>query len=179
MSLVESLYMNFGSGIMARDTGIVLHNRGGYFSLEDGHPNVLEGGKRPVSTLCCSMVMRDGAPELVFGSMGGDGQTQTQVQILHNLYERGRNVQQALDEPRWVYGRRDLAGYDDPLHTLFVESRMDRKVVTSLEERGHRVGTLGPYENAMGHSNAIQILRESGTLAGAGDPRADSAALGL
>ena len=179
VSLVESLYMNFGSGVMARDTGIVLHNRGGYFSLDDAHPNVLEGAKRPTSTLCCSMVMRGGVPELVFGSMGGDGQTQTHVQLLHNLYERGRNVQQALDEPRWVYGRRDASGHDDPLHTLFVESRMDRAIVTSLEAKGHRVGTLGPYENAMGHSNAIQILADSGTLAGAGDPRADSAALGL
>ena len=180
VSLIESLYMNFGSGLVARGTGIVLHNRGGYFSLVADHPNELAGGKRPVHTLAPSMFLRDGMPELVFGTMGGDGQTQSHVQILHNLYERGLSVQQALDEPRWLYGRHDgIPGSAGPGHALLVESRVDPSVLGSWIERGHDVGVIGAYENLMGHASAIQVLRHEGTLAGGADPRADSAALGL
>ena len=181
VSLIESLYMNFGSGIVAGGTGVVLHNRGAYFSTAAGSPNAYEGGKRPVSTLSPPMFLRDGAPELVFGTMGGDGQPQIQVQLLHHLDDRGLDVQQALDMPRWVYGRPSIAGRPDiaSADTVVVESRIDPAIVASLEARGHRVAIIGPYENAMGHAHAIAIDRAHGTLSGGGDPRADSLALGL
>lgn len=181
VSLIESLYMNFGSGIVADQTGIVLQNRGAYFSTRPGHPNVYEGGKRPVHTLSPPMFLRDGRPEIVFGTMGGDGQPQIQLQFLHQLVDRGLDVQRALDHPRWVYGRHTLTERPDlPTGEMVIaESRMPETIVAGLLRRGHKVETLGPYENAMGHAHAIVIDHERGTLSGGGDPRADSLALGL
>jgi gamma-glutamyltranspeptidase len=176
VSLIESLYMNFGSGLVARGTGIFLHNRGAYFSLEPGHPNELAGRKRPLHTLSPGMVLRDGAPEFVYGAMGGDGQPQTHVQLVHNLYERGMSVQQAIDAPRFVYGRDSDSPFADSVR---VESRLPAEVVAGLRERGHHVDVLGPYENVFGHAHAIVVDRGRGTLAGGADPRADSLALGL
>jgi gamma-glutamyltranspeptidase / glutathione hydrolase len=181
VSLIESLYMNFGSGVVAEGTGIVLQNRGAYFSTQPGHPNVYEGGKRPVSTLSPPMFLRDGTPEIVFGTMGGDGQPQIQLQFLHQLVDRGLDVQRALDHPRWVYGRHQLTERPELAtgEMVLVESRMPDDIVSGLQRRGHRVEALGPFENAMGHAHAIVIDRERGTLAGGSDPRADSLALGL
>jgi gamma-glutamyltranspeptidase/glutathione hydrolase len=181
VSLIESLYMNFGAGIVAENTGIVLQNRGAYFSTQPGHPNVYEGGKRPVHTLSPPMFLRDGSPEIVFGTMGGDGQPQILLQFLHQLVDRGLDVQRALDHPRWVYGRHTLTERPDlkPGETVLVESRMPDEIVAGLKRRGHVVEALGPYENAMGHAHAIVIDRERGTLSGGSDPRADSLALGL
>jgi oxamate amidohydrolase len=176
VSLIESLYMNFGSGLMARGTGVFLHNRGAYFSLEPGHPNELGGGKRPLHTLSPGMVLHAGAAECVYGSMGGDGQPQTHVQLLHNLYERGMSVQQAIDAPRFIYGRDSESPFTDSVR---VEARFDADIVAVLRERGHHVEVLGPYENALGHAHAIFIDRARGSLAGGADPRADSLALGL
>ncbi|MBC5811482.1 MAG: gamma-glutamyltransferase [Candidatus Eremiobacteraeota bacterium] len=176
VSLIESLYMNFGSGIVARGTGIFLQNRGAYFSLEPGSVNELGGGKRPLHTLSPGMLLRDGKPEFVYGTMGGDGQPQTHVQMIHNVYERGLNVQEAIDAPRFVYGRDADSAYADALR---VESRYDPAVLASLRERGHEIFVVGPYENVLGHAMGITIDRERGTLAGGADPRADSLALGL
>jgi gamma-glutamyltranspeptidase / glutathione hydrolase len=181
VSLIESLYMNFGSGVVADGTGVVLQNRGAYFSTQPGHPNAYEGGKRPVHTLSPPMFLRDGRAEIVFGTMGGDGQPQIQLQFLHHLVDRGLDVQRALDHPRWIYGRHTLTERPE-LPTgemVIVESRMPEEIVAGLERRGHKVEALGPYENAMGHAHAIVIDHERGTLAGGSDPRADSLALGL
>lgn len=180
VSLIESLYMAFGSGVVAEDTGVLLHNRGANFSLTPGHPNVYAGGKRPLHTLSPPMVLRDGRPELVFGTMGGDGQPQIQAQLLHHIYDRGMNVQQALDMPRWIYGRHRVDGRPELALTesLIVESRVDPALAAELRARGHAVHELGPYRNEMGHAHAIAIDRERGTFAGGGDPRADSLALG-
>jgi gamma-glutamyltranspeptidase/glutathione hydrolase len=181
VSLIESLYMNYGSGVVAEGTGIVLQNRGAYFSTQPGHPNAYEGGKRPLHTLSPPMFLRDGSPEIVFGTMGGDGQPQILLQILHQMVDRGLDVQRALDHPRWVYGRHTLTERPDldPAEMVLVESRISEEIVAGLERRGHTVAALGPYENAMGHAHGIVIDRERGTLAGGSDPRADSLALGL
>jgi gamma-glutamyltranspeptidase / glutathione hydrolase len=181
VSLIESLYMNYGSGVVAEGTGIVLQNRGAYFSTRPGHPNVYAGGKRPLHTLSPPMFLRDAAPEIVFGTMGGDGQPQILLQFLHQLVDRGLDVQRALDHPRWVYGRHTLTERPDLAtgEMVIVESRMPEEIVAGIERRGHKVEALGPYENAMGHAHAIVVDRERGTLAGGSDPRADSLALGL
>jgi gamma-glutamyltranspeptidase/glutathione hydrolase len=176
ISLIESIFMNFGSGIVAEDTGVFLHNRGAYFTLEAGHPNELRGGHRPLHTLSPGMLLRDGRPELVYGTMGGDGQPQTQVQIMHNYLEGGLSLQSAIDAPRFVYGRDSESSYADSVR---VESRMDPGVVEGLRERGHHIEVVEPYEHALGHAHAIAIDYAAGTLAGASDPRADSAALPL
>ncbi|HTW85145.1 MAG TPA: gamma-glutamyltransferase family protein [Candidatus Sulfotelmatobacter sp.] len=181
VSLIQSLYMNFGSGLVVAGTGVVLQNRGAYFTTVPGTPNVYAGGKRPLSTLSPPMFLRDGKPELVFGTMGGDGQPQIQLQFLHQYADRGLDVQRALDFPRWIYGRHTLTERPDlkPGELVIVESRMPDDVVAGLERRGHKVAPLGPYENAMGHAHAIAVDHERGTLAGGADPRADSLALGL
>jgi gamma-glutamyltranspeptidase/glutathione hydrolase len=181
VSLIQSLYMNFGSGLVAPGTGVVLQNRGAYFSTTPGQPNVYAGGKRPLSTLSPPMFLRGGKPELVFGTMGGDGQPQIQLQFLRQYADRGLDVQRALDHPRWIYGRHALTERPDlqPGEMVIVESRMPADIIAGLERRGHRVERLGPYENAMGHAHAIAIDHARGTLAGGADPRADSLALGL
>jgi gamma-glutamyltranspeptidase/glutathione hydrolase len=176
VSLIESLYMNFGTGIVARGTGIFLQNRGAYFRLDPGHPNELGGGKRPLHTLSPGMLLRDGRPEFVYGTMGGDGQPQTHVQLIHDIYEREMSVQQAIDAPRFVYGRDSESAYADSVR---VESRMRSDIVAGLRERGHVVEVLGAYESVLGHAHGILIDRERGSLAGGSDPRADSLALGV
>ena len=168
--------MNFGSGVMAAGTGIFLHNRGAYFNTIEGHPNCFGGGKRPVHTLSPAMVFLDGKPKLVHGTMGADGQPQTQMQLIHNIFERGMSVQQALDAPRWLHGRINVA---EKLDSVRIESRTDPALVADLERRGHDVQVIGAFDNLMGHAHAILIDSERGTLAGGADPRADSAALGL
>jgi gamma-glutamyltranspeptidase/glutathione hydrolase len=122
------------------------------------------------------MLLRDGRPELVYGTMGGDGQPQTHVQLLHNIYERGMDVQAAIDAPRFVYGRDADAAYAD---TVKVEARMPAALVDGLRERGHAVDVLGPFAHMLGHGHAIAVDRQRGSLAGGCDPRADSLALGL
>jgi gamma-glutamyltranspeptidase/glutathione hydrolase len=127
------------------------------------------------------MFLRDGEPEIVYGTMGGDAQPQIQVQMLHNLVDRGLDVQHAIDAPRWVYGR-PIAGERSAFgarHGVLIESRTPPEIVAELERLGHVVETIGPYENAMGHAHAIVIDRKRGTLAGGADPRADSLALGI
>jgi gamma-glutamyltranspeptidase/glutathione hydrolase len=176
VSLIQSLFMGFGSGIVADGTGVFLHNRGAYFSLDPGHPAALRGGSRPLHTLSPGMLLRDGLPEFVYGTMGGDGQIQTHVQLLRNVYDRGMNVQEAIDAPRFVYGRDSESAFADVVR---VESRFDAHVVEGLRARGHAVTVLGAFENALGHASAVAIDRERGSLAGGSDPRADSAALGL
>jgi gamma-glutamyltranspeptidase/glutathione hydrolase len=176
VSLIESLYQNFGSGVMASGTGIFLQNRGAYFRLEPGHPNELDGRKRPLHTLSPGMLLRDGKPEFVYGAMGGDGQPQTHVQLIHDVYERGMNVQAAIDASRFVYGRDSEAAFAD---AVTVESRMPSEIVSGLRARGHAVQTTEAFSNMLGHCHAIFIDRERGSLAGGSDPRADSLALGL
>jgi gamma-glutamyltranspeptidase/glutathione hydrolase len=181
VSLIESIYMPFGSGMVAPGTGVVLHNRGSHFSVDPQSPNAFAGGKRPLHTLSPAMLLRDGRPEVVFGTMGGDGQPQIQLQVLHNLFERGLDVQQALDAPRWIYGRHAVPGRPElaDAPSVLIESRLDADVVAGLAQRGHRIESVGPFSNAMGHAHAIVIDRERGSLAGGADPRADSSALGL
>ena len=176
VSLIESLYMNFGSGIVARGTGIFLQNRGTYFTLEPGHPNELGPGKRPMHTLSPGMMLRDGTPEFVYGTMGGDGQPQTHVQLIHGIYERGLSVQQAIDAPRFVYGRDSESAFVD---RVMLESRFAPEVIASLRARGHDLDVLDSFDNKLGHAHGIVVDRERGTFAGGADPRADSLALGV
>ena len=105
ISLIQSLYETFGSGIVAGDTGIVLQNRGSLFSLDAGHPNQIAPGKRPFHTLIPAMVLKDGRPWFSFGVMGGDMQAQGHVQVLLNLIDFGMNVQEAGEARRFRHTR--------------------------------------------------------------------------
>ena len=165
VSLIQSIYESFGAGIVAGETGIVLHNRGTLFSLQPGHPNVLAPGKRPFHTLVPAMVMKDGRPWLSFGVMGGDMQPQAHVQVLLNLIDFGMNVQEAGEAPRFRHASNGLA----------LESAISPEARFGLDARGHRIVTrIG----AFGGFQGILIDPRSGVLLGGSDPRKDGLAIG-
>jgi gamma-glutamyltranspeptidase/glutathione hydrolase len=128
VSFINSIFNAFGSGIVAGDTGIMLHNRGTGFSLDPAHPNKYEPGKRPFHTLVPAMVFKDGAFLMSYGVMGGDIQTQGHVQVLLNLIERGLNLQQAIDAPRVRY----ISGKG-----VMMEEELGPAVISGLVALGH------------------------------------------
>lgn len=174
VSLIQSNYMGFGSGLVVDGTGIVLHNRGAYFSLDPERANALAPSKRTLHTLIPSMALRDGKPAVVFGTMGGDTQATTHAQVYTALTRYGLNIQQAIELPRWIHGS-EMPG--DP-ETLGVESRFPSATVAALRERGHDVREIGAWDSAVGHAQGIVLDRERGVLAGGADPRAEGIAAG-
>lgn len=165
-SFINSLFAPFGAAIVGGDTGILLHNRGAGFTLEPGHPNEYQPGKRPFHTIIPGMVLVAGRLDLCYGVMGGPFQPQGQVQLLTSHYDHRLSLQAAIDRPRW----RHTAGLE-----VLCERGMEPRTVAGLEERGHRVRAAGGAE--FGGAQAIGVDRR-GTLLGASDPRKDGAALG-
>jgi gamma-glutamyltranspeptidase/glutathione hydrolase len=172
VSVIQSLYHEFGSGIVAGDTGVLLQNRGAFFSLDPRHPNRLAPRKRTAHTLIPSMYLVDGRPRLVYGTMGGDGQPQTQAALVTRVLDRGLSPQAAVEAPRWLFGRT----WGDVSRALRLEARFDARVADDLRRRGHDVQVVEDWSDLMGHAQLIR-LDESG-LVGGSDPRADGAALG-
>ena len=145
VSLIESNYMGFGSGVMGGSTGIMLQNRGAYFSLDPDHPNALAPRSRTLHTLMPGMLLRDGRAEVAIGAMGGDGQPQTMVQLVQGLVDDGLDPQAAVDRPRFV-ARTEAAG--QPLGPVSIESDgVDTATVAALEALGPR-GRAGRAEDA-------------------------------
>jgi gamma-glutamyltranspeptidase len=195
VSLIQSLYDRFGSGMVGGDTGVLLHNRGSYFSLDPRHVNYLQPGKRTMHTLTPAMVLKDGAPYIALGTSGGDGQPQTHVQLLSAILDFGLNVQQAIAAPRWrservrvsspgkgqvVSGQR---GVDEHLeHTTAEVVKLERRFLSGiplqLDLLGHQTVVEGLWEDGMGHAQAILINPETHIFEGAADPRCDGLALG-
>jgi gamma-glutamyltranspeptidase/glutathione hydrolase len=165
VSLIQSIFENFGSGVVAGDTGIMLHNRGSLLSLTPGHPNVLAPNKRPFHTLVPAMVLRDERPWFSFGVMGGDMQPQGHVQVLLNLIDFGMNVQEAGEAARF---RHSAAG-------LALESAISPEARFGLLTRGHQVissvGVFGGYQG-------IRFDHQRGLMLGGSDPRKDGMAVG-
>jgi gamma-glutamyltranspeptidase len=174
-ALIQSLYFNFGSGLVAGDTGIVLQNRSAYFSLDPGHPNRLEPGKRPMHTLIASIALKDGRPWQVFGCMGADGQPQIHLQSYVRLVDFGFDIQQALEMPRWLSGRFSIG---EPRDLLNIEARFPEATVRELQRKGHSVNRWPDWCELAGHAHGITIDPESGARIGGADPRSDGAAVG-
>ncbi|MFI5271944.1 MAG: gamma-glutamyltransferase family protein [Ktedonobacterales bacterium] len=174
VSLIQSNYRGFGSGVVVEGTGIALQNRGAYFSLDPAHTNALAPGKRTLHTLIPSLALRDGQPAVVFGAMGGDGQPQTHLQFYTALARYGMNVQAAIEMPRWLDG---VAAIDTP-ERLWMEARFPVETMEALRGLGHAVEPLARWDAQVGHANGIVIDRERGGLAGGSDPRAEGAAAG-
>ncbi len=172
-SMLQSLCHEFGSGVVAGDTGVLLHNRGTRFSLDPGHPNCLAPRKRTLHTLIPALVLKERWPYLVCGTMGGEGQPQTQATLLTRILDFGFGVQEAISAPRWLLGR---AGAE-PARNLLLERRIPRPVARELERRAHSVRVVEPWDSLMGHAQAIRI-RPDGVLEGGADPRGDGLALG-
>jgi gamma-glutamyltranspeptidase/glutathione hydrolase len=172
VSFINSLFNSFGSGIVAGDSGIMLHNRGSGFVLEADHPNRLEPGKRPFHTLITAMVFKDGKLLMSYGVMGGDIQAQGHAQVLINLIDRGLNLQQAIDAPRvrYVSGR-----------GVMMEDTLPPAVIADLIARGHErvLPAAGIMHRAlMGGGQAIMIDPQTGALSGGSDIRKDGLAIG-
>ncbi len=175
VSLIQSLYYSFGSCVVAGNTGIVLQNRGAYFSLDPEQANCLQPHKRTFHTLMASMTFRDGKPFLIFGTSGADGQPQTHIQVMSAVFDFGMDIQSAIEAPRWVSGRYLL---NQPETTLSMEGRFDFPTVTELKGRGHRVQVVGNLSPDMGSAHGILIHPENGLRTGGSDPRADGFAIG-
>ena len=174
VSLIQSNYRGFGSGYVVDGTGISLHNRGAYFSLNPDAANAIAPGKRTLHTLIPSLAMRDNKPAVIFGAMGGDGQAQTHLQVYTALARYGLNMQAAIEAPRWIHGAESP---DEPEH-LRIESRVPHETVSELEARGQSVTLVGAWDSMMGHAHGIRFDHERGVLAGGSDPRAEGAAVG-
>ena len=168
VSLIQSNFVGFGSGVVVPGTGIGLHDRGAHFSLDPDDPAVIAPRKRPMHTLIPGLALRDGEPWLVFGTMGGDAQAQIHLQVLSQLLDRGAGVQDAIDAPRFVV---DVAD-----GSVQVESRVPSSLVAGLSARGHVVDTMGPFDHHAGHAHAIEVTATG--YAGGSDPRSEGAISG-
>jgi gamma-glutamyltranspeptidase/glutathione hydrolase len=175
VTLIQSIYFAWGSGVIAGDTGILLQNRAGYFSLDPTHVNRLEPHKRTFHTLNPVMVFKDSKPFLLTAAQGAGGQVQTLLAILTNIIDFGMNVQEAVEAPRWLHGG---VRPGDPPDIFNLEGRIAAEVAKALETKGHKVKVQPPFTQVMGSIQAIMLDPKSGALWGAGDPRADGVALG-
>jgi gamma-glutamyltranspeptidase/glutathione hydrolase len=165
VSLTQSLYCDFGSGVPVPGWGFLLQNRGACFSLEAGVPNEIGPARRPLHTLMPGMALVDSDLRFVFGCMGGHGQAQTQAQLLSRL-AAGADPQEAIGAPRF------FADPESGRPVLYVESRLGSEVRAGLASRGHPLEVLGEWEEIMGHAELI-AAEPSGALVGGCDPRTD------
>jgi gamma-glutamyltranspeptidase/glutathione hydrolase len=175
VSYIQSLYWEFGSGVVLPRTGVLMQNRGASFSLEDGALNALAPGRLPFHTLNPALAVLADGRILAYGTMGGDGQPQTQAALFtrHVLYRAP--LERAIEAPRWLLGRNWGAAHT----SLRMESRFDGNLVERLLAAGHEVEVLpDPYSDLMGHAGAV-VLHPGGMLEGAHDPRADGGATGV
>jgi gamma-glutamyltranspeptidase/glutathione hydrolase len=175
VSTIQSIFLDFGSGVVPEDTGVFLQNRGALFSLEPADANRLEPGKRSFHTLIPALLYDRKEPTVAFGTMGGHGQPQTQAAFLTRLLDFGYDIQRAISAPRWLFGRTWSGGS----RTLTVESRIGDRTVDALRRRGHDVSVAKVYDEAMGHAQALRVNHETGVIAGAADPRSDGSAVGF
>jgi gamma-glutamyltranspeptidase/glutathione hydrolase len=169
VSLIQSNFTAAGSGVHVPEWGINLQNRGSSFVLRPGHPNAIGPAKLPMHTLIPAMALRNGAPWLVFGTMGGHGQAQTQLQVLVRMLVDGDDPQTAIDQPRFAV--------DPGTWGVAVESRYDEDTIDELRRRGHDVRTVRAYDDGMGHAHAIELLGPG--YRAASDPRSEGATLGV
>jgi oxamate amidohydrolase len=171
VSFIHSIYWEFGSGVLLEETGIQWQNRGCSFSLEPTALNALLPGRLPFHTNNPAMARLGDGRLMVYGTMGGDGQPQTQAALFTRYARYGQDLQQAISAPRWLLGRT----WGTPVIELSLESRFDSTVIARLKEAGHRVRVVGEYDALMGHAGAI-VRHPRGLLEGAADPRGDGAA---
>ncbi|RPJ97138.1 gamma-glutamyltransferase [Rummeliibacillus sp. TYF005] len=173
VSFIQSIYHEFGSGIIPKGTGVLLQNRGSFFSLDNNHLNALKPRKRPFHTLNPAMLLHNGKPKLIYGTMGGEGQPQTQAMLVTRIIDYGMNVQQAIEAPRFLYGRT----WGAASNTLKLESRITGNAINDLLSKGHEIEILEPFTEVMGHAGAIWIAENEVKYGGA-DPRGDGIAIG-
>jgi len=168
VSFIQSLYHEFGSGVVLPETGITWQNRGCSFSLNARALNALEPGRKPFHTLNPALALLSDGRTMVYGNMGGDGQPQSQSAVFTRAIVYGMGVQAAISAPRWLLGRT----WGQTTDSLKLESRFPIEVIDALRARGHEIEVLGAFDETMGHAGAI-IRHPDGTYEGGADPRSD------
>ena len=177
VSLIQSNYAGFGSGMVPDGLGFCLQDRGALFSLEEGHPNVIEPGKRPFHTIIPAFVTKDNQPVFSFGVMGGGMQPQGHVQVLLNIIDFGMNVQEAGDAARFQHEGSSEPDYGVMIDggVVHLESGVIPQVVRELMEKGHKItGDVGGFGGYQG----IWLDNQRGILLGATESRKDGCAIG-
>jgi len=169
VSFIQSIYWEFGSGIVLKDTGINWQNRGISFSLDEAHLQALEPGRKPFHTLNPALARFSDGRVMCYGTMGGEGQPQTQAAVFSRYGLFGESLQKSITAPRWLLGRT----WGDTSTTLKLENRFDPKLIQKLIDAGHAVEILEEdFSDTMGHAGAL-VLNSDGIIEGAADPRSD------
>jgi gamma-glutamyltranspeptidase/glutathione hydrolase len=175
VSFIQSVYWEFGSGVVLDGLGLCWQNRGTSFSLDASALNALQPGRKPFHTLNPSLARFADGRVMPFGTMGGEGQPQTQAAVYTRYARFGQSLQQAVAAPRWLLGRT----WGDVSTTLKLESRVDPALVQALRDAGHVVEVLPEaFSDTMGHAGAL-VRHADGRIEGAADPRSDGAAAGV
>ncbi len=174
VSMIQSIYHEFGSGVVLGNSGINWQNRGCSFSLDERALNFLKPRRKPFHTLNPALARLNDGRVVVYGTMGGDGQPQTQAAVFTRYAVFGQGMQQAISAPRWLLGRT----WGQASDSLKLESRFDPALVAELKRRGHDVEILQAYDETMGHAGGI-ARHADGTLEAGFDPRSDGAAIGF
>jgi len=172
-SFMQSIYHEFGSGVVLPATGLNWQNRGASFSLNAKHLRALQPRKKPFHTLNPAAAKFKDGRSMVYGTMGGDGQPQTQAAVFSRAIWFKQPLQQAVSAPRWLLGRT----WGNSSDTLKLESRFPAATISDLKQRGHEVELLGAYDETTGHAGAI-VSYANGVLEGAADPRSDGCVAG-
>src|SRR5262245_57855750 len=170
VSFIQSVYWEFGSGVILPQSGVTWQNRGTSFSLDESDTNALEPGRLPFHTIQPAMAELSDGRLMSFGTMGGEGQPQTQAAVFSRYALHGQELQSSVTAPRWLLGRT----WGEENNNLKIESGFDPAVIDSLRKLGHDIQTVGPFEEFMGHAGAI-VWHPDGLLEGASDPRSDGA----
>lgn len=168
VSFIQSVYWEFGSGVVLEETGIQWQNRGSSFRLDDGALNRLAPGRKPFHTLNPALFRFDDGRTMPYGTMGGEGQPQTQAAVLTRYAFFGQGLQAAVNAPRWLLGRT----WGEESTTLKLESRFDAGLITALRLAEHEVEVVDAFDERMGHAGAL-VHHPSGVIEGAADPRSD------
>lgn len=178
VSFIQSIFWEYGSGLVLPETGVLWQNRGASFSLDEGHVNRLMPQRRPFHTIQPAMALLNDGRLMSYGTMGGEGQPQTQAAIFTRYVLYGQNLQQAVSAPRWLLGRT----WGAEAKSLRIENRVAGEVIETLRAAGHDVEVMGAFEETMGHAGALVLHRSgahAGLIDGAADPRSDGAAAGF
>ena len=170
VSFIQSVYWEFGSGVVLEETGIQWQNRGSSFSLDDGALNRLAPGRKPFHTLNPALFAFGDGRAMPYGTMGGEGQPQTQAAVLTRYGYFGQPLQEAVSAPRWLLGRT----WGEESTTLKLESRFDSGILVALGLAGHDVEKVEAFDERMGHAGAL-VHHPHGVIEGAADPRSDGA----
>jgi len=172
VSFIQSLYWEFGSGLLLKDSGIIWNNRGSSFSLDPEHPNVIAPGKKPLHTLNPAYAAFEDGRRLVYGCMGGEGQPQTQAALFSRYAYLEQSLATAIANDRWLLGRT----WGESSTDLKLEPGLGLRIADGLRARGHEVNVLHKVSETMGHAGGICLL-PNGEIECANDPRSDGLAV--